>query len=128
VEPNSRCTQSYRGSSNALVANITWQKILRLNAIRVHCFLWRHMVVNPSKFVVGEDEKSPTVRGFNSRWNRISKGSVIRQTAIFDPAGLAGLVYWYALYLNQRWIFIRMLRQLWRSTRQKLPLGDTPIP
>jgi hypothetical protein len=25
------------GSSNALVANITWQKILRLNAIRVHC-------------------------------------------------------------------------------------------
>ena len=61
------------GSSNALVANITWQKILRLNAIRVHCFLWRHMVVNPSKFVVGEDEKSPAVRGFNSTWNQISK-------------------------------------------------------
>jgi hypothetical protein len=53
---------------------------------------------------------------------------VIRQTAIFDPAELAGLVYWYALYLNQRWIFISMLRQLWRSTRQKLRLGDTPIP
>ena len=25
-------------------------------------------------------------------------GSVIRQTAIFDPAGLGGLLYWYALY------------------------------
>jgi hypothetical protein len=25
-------------------------------------------------------------------------GSVIRQTAIFDPAGLGGLHYWYALY------------------------------
>jgi hypothetical protein len=74
MEPNSRCTQSYRwGSSNALVANITGQKILRLNAIRVHCFLWRHMVVNPSKFVLGEDEKCPAVRGFNSRWNQISK-------------------------------------------------------
>jgi hypothetical protein len=61
------------GSSNAPVANITWPKILRLNAIRVHCFLWRHMVVNPSKFVVGQDEKSPAVRAFNSRWNQISK-------------------------------------------------------
>src|SRR5579872_5098021 len=27
-----------------------------------------------------------------------SQGSTIRQTAIFDPAGLGGLVYWYALY------------------------------
>ena len=27
-----------------------------------------------------------------------SLGSVIRQTAIFDPAGLAGLLYWYTLY------------------------------
>ena len=27
-----------------------------------------------------------------------SRGSVIKQTAIFDPAGLAGLLYWYALY------------------------------
>jgi hypothetical protein len=31
------------------------------------------MVVNPSKFVVGQDEKSPAVRAFNSRWNQISK-------------------------------------------------------
>jgi hypothetical protein len=26
-------------------------------------------------------------------------GSVIRQTALFDPVGLPGLAYWYALYL-----------------------------
>jgi len=41
-----------------------------------------------------------------------SQGSVIRQTAIFDPAGLAGLLYWYALYPVHRWIFSGMLREI----------------
>jgi uncharacterized protein YbjT (DUF2867 family) len=36
----------------------------------------------------------------------------IRQTAIFDPAGLAGLAYWYALYPVHSLIFERMLRAL----------------
>lgn len=40
------------------------------------------------------------------------QGSSIRQTAIFDPAGLAGLVYWYALYPAHRWIFAGMLRAI----------------
>ena len=39
-------------------------------------------------------------------------GSVIRQTAIFDPAGLAGLLYWYSLYPVHRWIFRGMLRRI----------------
>ena len=39
-------------------------------------------------------------------------GSVIRQTAIFDPAGLAGLLYWYALYPIHEWIFAGMLRSI----------------
>ncbi len=40
------------------------------------------------------------------------RGSVIRQTAIYDPAGLAGLLYWYALYPVHRWIFSGMLRDI----------------
>ncbi len=40
------------------------------------------------------------------------QGSVIRQTAIFDPAGLAGLIYWYALYPVHRWIFSNMLQSI----------------
>jgi len=43
---------------------------------------------------------------------RNSRGSTIRQTAIFDPAGLGGLVYWYALYPVHRWIFAGMLRAI----------------
>ena len=37
-------------------------------------------------------------------------GSCIRQTAIFDPVGLGGLAYWYALYPVHRLIFTGMLR------------------
>ena len=40
------------------------------------------------------------------------RGSVIRQTAIFDPAGIAGLLYWYTLYPAHRWIFRGMLHEI----------------
>jgi hypothetical protein len=39
-------------------------------------------------------------------------GSSIRQTAIFDPAGLTGLVYWYALYPLHHFVFAGMLRRI----------------
>jgi hypothetical protein len=41
-----------------------------------------------------------------------SLGSVIRQTAIFDPAGLAGLLYWYTLYPLHYYIFKGMLHKI----------------
>jgi uncharacterized protein YbjT (DUF2867 family) len=41
-----------------------------------------------------------------------SRGSVIKQTAIFDPAGLAGLLYWYTLYPVHLWIFSGMLHKI----------------
>ena len=34
------------------------------------------------------------------------------QTAIFDPHGLAGLAYWYALYPVHYFIFEGMLRRI----------------
>jgi uncharacterized protein YbjT (DUF2867 family) len=40
------------------------------------------------------------------------KGSTIRQTAIFDPLGLAGLVYWYGIYPLHQLVFAGMLRNL----------------
>lgn len=41
-----------------------------------------------------------------------SDGSLIRQTAIFDPVGLFGLTYWYALYPLHALIFHRMLARI----------------
>jgi uncharacterized protein YbjT (DUF2867 family) len=43
--------------------------------------------------------------------------TVIRQTTVFDPAGYAGLAYWYLLYPVHRAIFTTMLRGLGRVTR-----------
>jgi uncharacterized protein YbjT (DUF2867 family) len=39
-------------------------------------------------------------------------GSTIRQTAIFDPAGVAGLAYWYALWPAHNYIFGGMLQRI----------------
>jgi uncharacterized protein YbjT (DUF2867 family) len=39
-------------------------------------------------------------------------GSSIRQTAIFDPVGLSGLIYWYSLYPVHAVIFQGMLNQI----------------
>jgi uncharacterized protein YbjT (DUF2867 family) len=44
--------------------------------------------------------------------------TVIRQTTVFDPAGYAGLAYWYLLYPVHHAIFTAMLRGLGRVTRR----------
>jgi len=44
-------------------------------------------------------------------------GSTIRQTAMFDPRGLAGLAYWYLLYPIHQPIFSGMLRGIARAVR-----------
>jgi len=40
------------------------------------------------------------------------RGTQIRQTATFDPLGIAGLAYWYALYPLHRLVFAGMLRNI----------------
>jgi hypothetical protein len=42
-------------------------------------------------------------------------GSRIRQTAIFDPLGLGGLAYWYAIYPLHEFVFAGMLRNVARA-------------
>ena len=39
-------------------------------------------------------------------------GSTIRQTTVFDPAGVAGLAYWYSLWPMHDHLFGAMLRQI----------------
>lgn len=54
---------------------------------------------------------------------RGATGSTIRQTAVFDPAGLAGLCYWYGIYPLHAHIFAGMLRGIGRraNAAQLLP-------
>jgi hypothetical protein len=42
--------------------------------------------------------------------------STIRQTAIFDPDGLLGLMYWYALYPLHNLVFRGMLKGIARAS------------
>jgi hypothetical protein len=47
--------------------------------------------------------------------NENGDSSEIRQTAIFDPVGLLGMLYWYALYPLHYLVFSGMLRNLARA-------------
>jgi uncharacterized protein YbjT (DUF2867 family) len=42
-------------------------------------------------------------------------GSLVRQTAIFDPSGVLGQLYWYLLYPVHQFIFAGMLRGIARA-------------
>ncbi len=52
--------------------------------------------------------------------NEHEAGSRIRQTALFDPLGLLGRVYWYALYPFHALIFAGMLRRIGESATAPL--------
>ena len=74
----------------------------------------------------------------------VPEGSVIRQTAIFDPAGLLGLAYWYGIYPIHAHVFRGMLRAIataavaWHETacsesassagRRTAPAPPMPMP
>jgi hypothetical protein len=49
---------------------------------------------------------------------RHGTGSVIRQTAVFDPVGLSGLAYWYAIYPLHQLVFRGMLSGVARAAER----------
>lgn len=53
--------------------------------------------------------------------------SRVRQTAIFDPVGLFGLAYWYALYPLHQLIFAGMLRNLVNAGLQLDQTTETAV-
>jgi Protein of unknown function (DUF2867) len=55
-------------------------------------------------------------------------GTTLRQTAIFDPHGLAGRAYWYALYPVHYLIFEGMLRRIERAAIACAGEGPAPGP
>jgi len=46
--------------------------------------------------------------------------TTIRQTAIFDPVGLIGQVYWYSLYLPHELVFSGMLRGIAKAALREM--------
>jgi uncharacterized protein YbjT (DUF2867 family) len=54
--------------------------------------------------------------------------TAIRQTAIFDPAGMFGLLYWYALYPLHQLVFSGMLRGIVNAITKEKTTSHQPKP
>jgi uncharacterized protein YbjT (DUF2867 family) len=54
--------------------------------------------------------------------------STIRQTALFDPVGLVGLIYWYSLYPLHELVFAGMLRGIARAAKQATVVNGSAEP
>jgi uncharacterized protein YbjT (DUF2867 family) len=54
------------------------------------------------------------------------RGSTVRQTAVFDPTGLLGLLYWYGIYPLHAVVFRRMLAGIARAARGERAGPDAP--
>lgn len=50
----------------------------------------------------------------------------IRQTALFDPKGLFGLAYWYALYPLHQIVFYQMLRNIGKAAKETHSRQQSP--
>ena len=76
---------------------------------------WRVEAVEPGRMLrLRAEMKVPGRAWLQFEVNGDDTQSTIRQTAIFEPRGVAGLLYWYALYPVHRMIFSGMLRGIAR--------------
>jgi uncharacterized protein YbjT (DUF2867 family) len=80
---------------------------------------WRVEAYDPPRFLrLHAEMKLPGRAWLEFEVTPRDQGSSIRQTAIFDPLGLWGLAYWYAIYPLHQAVFARMLRNLARAAEK----------
>jgi uncharacterized protein YbjT (DUF2867 family) len=76
---------------------------------------WRVEAFEPDRLLKLHSEmKLPGRAWLEFEVTDIPTGTIIRQTAVFDPLGVAGLLYWYALYPIHQLVFAGMLREICR--------------
>jgi hypothetical protein len=74
---------------------------------------WRVETIEPNRLLrLRAEMRLPGRAWLEFEVSGDARGSLIRQTAIFDPLGIFGLIYWYALYPVHRLIFARMLKAI----------------
>jgi uncharacterized protein YbjT (DUF2867 family) len=87
---------------------------------------WRVEAVEPGRLLrLAAEMRLPGRAWLQFEVEGDAGGSVIRQTAIFDPVGLGGLLYWYALYPLHQIVFHGMLRGIARSAESG---GEAGLP
>jgi hypothetical protein len=81
---------------------------------------WRVEAIEPNRCLRLQSEMRSAGRAwleFAVEPRADGAGSVIRQTAIYDPVGLFGLAYWYGIYPIHLLVFRGMLRGIARAAR-----------
>ena len=74
---------------------------------------WRVEVLEPQRrLLLVAEMKLPGRAWLEFVVEPTETGSVLRQTAIFDPVGLWGLFYWYAVWPLHQFMFAGMLRAI----------------
>jgi uncharacterized protein YbjT (DUF2867 family) len=80
---------------------------------------WRVEAVEPSRLLrLRAEMRLPGRAWLQFEVEPTPEGSRVRQTAIFDPVGLMGLAYWYALWPLHALIFRGMLRGIVRAAER----------
>jgi uncharacterized protein YbjT (DUF2867 family) len=77
---------------------------------------WRVETLEPEhRLLLAAEMKMPGRAWLELTVTGDANGSDIRQTAIFDPVGLLGLLYWYSVYPIHQFVFSGMLRGIARA-------------
>jgi uncharacterized protein YbjT (DUF2867 family) len=74
---------------------------------------WRVEDIRPGRMLrLAAEMKVPGRAWLQFEVEPAGTGSMLRQTAIFDPVGILGEIYWYALYPIHKLMFAGMLRSI----------------
>lgn len=82
---------------------------------------WRVEAYEPGRILrLSAEMKLPGRAWLEFEVQPTDAGATIRQTALYDPVGLFGLLYWWAIYPLHVLIFRRMLRNICRAAESGL--------
>ena len=86
---------------------------------------WRVLEIDPPrKLLLAAEMKTPGEALLEFQIHPLADDQVeFRMLSRFLPRGLAGILYWYALYPFHEWIFYGMLKSIAKSIRKPITMG-----
>jgi uncharacterized protein YbjT (DUF2867 family) len=89
---------------------------------------WRVDAFEPDRLLrLFAEMKLPGRAWLQFEVERDGDGSIIRQSSIFDPVGLLGLLYWYGLYPIHSLVFAGMLRGIAETATREARRGKEHV-
>jgi uncharacterized protein YbjT (DUF2867 family) len=84
---------------------------------------WRVETLEPNRsLTLAAEMRVPGRAWLSFEVTPAGSGSRVRQTAVFEPSGLVGLLYWYSIYPLHASVFSRMLAGI--SARARTEISD----